>query len=203
MKPELRYNYTGSYRDPKRHHFGCGDWLNEAACREAVAAYLRSPEISGESLRIIVQHKKSRWVHLRNGTAAEIFPDLVVAFEREQAIAEVLRIEKLPTSVRLDAAEAVKRGTVAEALAAAEMLVSTLRSIADVRTVPESALLEKWAERCARAVQERQEAEATATAAAAEAEARRKELLARANAERSSLTQTARENRIYSEPDAL
>lgn len=147
MKPELRFNYTGSYRDPKRHHFGCGDWLSEADCRQALAANLRSADVAGESLRVIVQQKKSRWLHFKNGTVAEIFPDLIVELERERAVAEIVGNTALPVSVGLDAQSAVRRGAVDAELARAEALAAVLRQVVATRSTTDAELLARWTAR--------------------------------------------------------
>lgn len=146
---ELRYKYCGSYRDPDRYHFGFGPWLNEEECRAALAAALRNAEIADESLRVVVEQKKRRWLAFKNGTVVAIFPDLIVNLERERAVAEVIENGSIAAGVRFAVANVVKKGNIEEALAHAELLASALRQALAARDMPAGQLLARWDARVA------------------------------------------------------
>jgi hypothetical protein len=124
----LRFQYSGSYTDPTAHHFGAGKWMPEEECRAAITKMLQDPKIRADSIRIVVQQKKIRWLHLKDGPVDGIFPEIPKAIAREKAIQAILDTPGLPSRVWIDAKSAVKRG-VPESLAEARLLVATLEKI--------------------------------------------------------------------------
>jgi len=71
---QYRYNYSGSFVDPERHHFGAGDWLSEKECRQVAASLLRDNSVRPESIHIIVQERRNkRWCSHEHGPVKAIF----------------------------------------------------------------------------------------------------------------------------------
>lgn len=130
----LRYSYSGSYTDPARHHFGSGDWVTHAEIRRAVSNMLRDPAIRQDSIRIVMQHKRSRWSHLKNGSVAELFPDLVRDYEWDRASNAIAQDANLPSRVRTDIDYALRHG-VSQALDEARQLVNALEKLEKIRTI--------------------------------------------------------------------
>lgn len=130
----LRYNYSGSYADPTRHHFGWGAWLTEEECRQYIALALRNTEYAPGSLHIVVQQKKSRWLPYRNGSVAEIFPDVWAQYQRDVAVDGIMGEGKAASFwVQGELRAAARRGY-GVALQDARQLVAFLERINAVTT---------------------------------------------------------------------
>ena len=99
-----------------------------------VSRMLRNPAIKRDSIHIVVQHKKTRWSHLKSGSVADLFPDLVRDYERERAINEIAQDESLPSRVRTDIDFALKHG-VPQALNEARQLVIALEKLEKIQAV--------------------------------------------------------------------
>ncbi len=106
---ETRYNYTGAYASPETTFFGHGDWLTEESCRKEVAMILRDKRYVPESIRVLVQQRKSRWTPLRDGTVSDIFPDLWHDYLCDVAIAQLLSLPEY-AAYKVEAASAISRG---------------------------------------------------------------------------------------------
>ena len=110
----LRYNYSGEIRPEHGGHFiGGGEWMTEEECRRAIASTLLGVRILPDSLRISVQHKKSRWLHLKSGPVAGIFPDAWKDYLAAKDVAAILADPSLSDAVRAEASYNFKKGLAA------------------------------------------------------------------------------------------